>query len=137
MHSPSTDTTLTPTALRHFGLLTGAIFACLFGLLLPWLGERAIPVWPWVVMAAFCVPALLYPRILQPVYSIWMKIGHILGWINTRIILGLLFFLLLVPVGLLMRILRQGRIQEINRANGNSLRQPSHKRPDNHFKRLF
>lgn len=137
MNLPSTDMIQTPSQLRSFGLLTGGIFAALFGLLFPWLGERAMPLWPWIVMAVFWLPALLIPQVLQPVYALWMKIGHVLGWINTRIILGLLFFLLIVPIGWLMRLLRQGRIQQINNATGESLRQPSHTRPRKHFERLF
>lgn len=137
MNSPSIDMPQTPAQLRSFGLLTGSIFAVLFGLLFPWLSERSIPLWPWIVMVVFWLPALLLPRLLQPVYSLWMKIGHVLGWINTRIILGLLFFLLFVPLGLLMRVLRQGHIQQMNNSTEASLRQPSHPRPRKHFERLF
>lgn len=42
---------------------------------------------------------------LLPVYRRWMAIGHVLGWINTRIILGIMFYLLFLPVGLAMRLL--------------------------------
>lgn len=132
-----TKQTLSQAGLRHFGLLTGGIFAVLFGLLFPWLGERSTPVWPWILMGAFWILALLLPHVLQPVYAVWMKVGHVLGWINTRILLGVVYYLLIVPLGLLMRILKQGRIREMAAASGETLRQPSHPRSGNHFERLF
>ena len=44
------------------------------------------------------------PATLRPVYTTWMKIGHGIGWVNTRIILGILFYVLILPMGLVMRL---------------------------------
>lgn len=74
---------------------------------------------------------------LSRLYTIWMHIGEVMGWINSHIILGLLYYVLIVPMGLLMRILGLGRIREINTNKGLSLRQPSHNRTCKHFERLF
>lgn len=137
MNSHSTKTAMGKTGLRTFGLLTGGIFAGLFGLLFPWLGANSIPVWPWVVMGSFWLPALVAPQILQPVYTVWMKIGAILGWINTRIILGIVFFLVVVPIGLLMALMQRGHIREMASDSSTSLRQPSQPRPPSHVERLF
>lgn len=78
--------------LREFGLVTGAITLLLFGLLLPLLFNHGLPIWPWIVAAVLCVWALLLPASLLPLYRGWIAIGHLLGWINTRIILGILFY---------------------------------------------
>ncbi len=91
--------------LRNFGLVTGGITAGLFGLLLPWLLELKFPVWPWVIAIVLWCCALVYPRSLRPVYQGWMAIGNVLGWINTRIILGLVFYIVIMPIGLAMRLL--------------------------------
>ena len=91
--------------LRKFGLTTGAIVAGLFGLLLPWLFSAPLPLWPWYIALALWLPALTYPTALDPVYKAWMKFGSVLGFINTRIILGLFFFVILMPMGLVMRLL--------------------------------
>ena len=91
--------------LREFGLITGAIAAVLFGLLLPWLFDHKLPLWPWIVAGVLWAWALLLPASLQPVYRGWMAIGHVLGWINTRIILGIMFFIVFLPAGLIMRLL--------------------------------
>lgn len=90
--------------LREFGLVTGGIVAGLFGLVLPLLFRHSLPAWPWVVATILVSLALLSPRSLDGVYQIWMRIGLVLGFINTRIILGLIFYTLFVPMGWAMRV---------------------------------
>ncbi|HEB85676.1 MAG TPA: sxtJ [Gammaproteobacteria bacterium] len=91
--------------LRKFGLTTGAIVVVLFGLLLPWLFSRSYPYWPWVLAGILWVWALIAPATLKLVYGGWMKVGHVLGWINTRIILGLMFFTVFFAAGLILKAL--------------------------------
>ena len=91
--------------LRKFGLTTGAIIVLLFVLFFPWVFDaESLPMWPWVVAGILWVPALIMPGLLRPIYTTWMKIGHGLGWINTRIILGVLFYVMILPMGLIMRL---------------------------------
>ena len=91
--------------LRKFGLTTGAIIVVLFALFFPWVFDvEKMPLWPWIIAGTLWVPALLIPAVLRPVYTTWMKIGHGIGWVNTRIILGLLFYVLILPMGLIMRL---------------------------------
>lgn len=91
--------------LRKFGITTGAIIVVLFAIFFPWVFDAAaMPIWPWIVAGLLWVPALLVPNSLQPVYTTWMRIGHAIGWVNTRIILGLVFYILVLPMGLIMRL---------------------------------
>lgn len=92
------------SGLRKFGLMMAGVICVLFGLFFPWLLDRGIPHWPWILGAVFATPALLFPAALKPVYRGWMKVGHALGWFNTRLILGILFYLLVLPMGLIMRL---------------------------------
>lgn len=97
--------TLDDKGLRKFGLTTGAIIVVLFAAFFPWVFDAtSMPVWPWILAALLWVPALLIPAVLQPVYTTWMKIGHAIGWVNTRIILGILFYVMVLPMGLIMRL---------------------------------
>ena len=91
--------------LRKFGLVFGAIVASVFGLLLPWIFEFAWPLWPWIVIGISWLWSLVHPDSLYWVYLSWMKFGHVAGWVNTRIILGIMFFAVFFPVGLVMRLL--------------------------------
>jgi len=98
--------------LRKFGLVTGSIVAVLFGLFLPWLFNHALPLWPpWIIAGVLIVWALILPATLAPVYKGWMRIGMALGWFNTRLILGILFFLIFTPIGLIMRLLGHDPMQ--------------------------
>jgi len=90
---------------RKFGLTTGAIVVVLFGALLPWLFEFAYPLWPWIFLAVFALIALVFPLALQPVYYLWMRFGLVMNWINTRLILGLLFYGIFLPVGLFFKLI--------------------------------
>lgn len=110
--------------LRDFGLLTGVIFVALFGLLLPWLRGHGLPRWPWGVSATLWFLAILAPTLLRPVYQVWMRIGLVLGWINTRIILGIVFYGLLLPMGLIMRFSRDPMERKLD-GNEPTYRKPS------------
>jgi len=90
--------------LRDFGLLMGSLFIVFFGLLLPWLFNAIFPLWPWIVAGVLAMLALIVPIALKPVYQGWMFLALILAWINTRLILSLIFFLLITPMGLVMRL---------------------------------
>lgn len=86
---------------RQFGF----VFAAVFALAAFW------PLWPlhapklgWLAGAvAWLLTALLCPRLLAPLNKAWMALGHALGWVNARIILGIVFFVVVMPIGLLMR----------------------------------
>ncbi|MCG6868930.1 MAG: SxtJ family membrane protein [Gammaproteobacteria bacterium] len=102
---------LKPTAdkirLRQFGLIMGAMLVLFFGLLIPWIWDLGLPVWPWIAAAVFVGLGLAAPGALGPIYWVWMKIGDVVGWINQRLILGVLFFGIFLPMGLVMRSLRK------------------------------
>ena len=95
--------TLDRQGLRRFGLLTGAIIAVLFGLLLPWLRGHSFSQWALLIAAILAVWAIAAPSTLNPVYRVWMRIGLVLGFINTRITLGVIFYALMWPMGVMMR----------------------------------
>ena len=123
--------------LRKFGLTTGGIVAVLFGLLLPWLFDRALPLWPWIVFGILALLAVAVPNALGPVYRGWMKVGNVLGWINTRIILGLVFFVIVFPVGLLRRLFGSDPMRRKLDAQADSYRVPSTKQLPNKLERPF
>ena len=123
--------------LRRFGLTTGALIAALFGLLLPWLFHRPFHSWPWTVAIILSGWALLLPAGLGPVYRVWMAIGHGLGWINSRIILGIMFYVLILPIGFIMRLLGKDPMQRRFDQQAKSYRVPSKTPPKDHVERPF
>ena len=111
--------------LRRFGAVLAAAFSVVFCLLLPWLFSRPVPWWPLVVSGVLLALAAAAPAALAPVERVWLSIGHALGWINTRILLTLLFFVLVLPLGLLLRLLRKLPIARRFDARAASYRVPS------------
>ena len=123
--------------LRKFGLVFAGMFILIFGLLLPWIWDKSSPMWPWIVAAVFVAAALLVPMALGPVYRLWMKIGHVLGWINTRIILGVMFFLMFAPVALLLRLLGKDMLKQRLDTSATTYRIASEQLPRDRMERPY
>ena len=90
--------------LREFGLLIGFGFPILIGWLIPLLFEHHFRTWTlWIGVPGLLV-GLTAPRLLYYPYKGWMALGHVLGWINSHIILGLVFIFVLQPIAYIMRL---------------------------------
>jgi hypothetical protein len=123
--------------LRQFGFTIGVIVAVLFGGVLPWLFDRAFPLWPWIVAGVFLGWALILPKTLYPLYRAWIAIGHVLGWINTRIILGLIFYAMILPIGLIMRVFGRDPMRRRFNKSASSYRVQSTNQPKENLERPF
>lgn len=122
--------------LRSFGLLVGGVFA-LIGL---WPAVfRGTPLRLWALVGAGLLigPALVIPHILKSVYQVWMVLGHVLGWINTRIILSLIFYAVFTPAGVLMRLFKNDPMRRKPEPGAESYRVVRQPRPGSHMKRQF
>lgn len=101
--------TLTPQELRHFGFTLAGAIALVFGLILPWLFDNSFPLWPWYAAVILVLFAVLVPRSLAPVYAAWRPVALVIGFLNTRIILGAIFYLIIWPFGMALRV--AGKLQ--------------------------
>ena len=95
---------LTIKELREFGLLTGGIIAVLFGLILPLFHGHSLPIIPWVIAIILVGLAIFLPKSLDPIYRVWMKIGLYVGWLESRIVLSIVFFIILTPMAFIMKL---------------------------------
>jgi hypothetical protein len=98
---------ITTKELQEFGFTFGAVFASLFGLILPWVFDNVFPLWPWCVFVFTYSLATMYPLGLKIFYKLWIMFGGMMGWINNRFILGVIFLFLFMPFGLVMRLFRK------------------------------
>ena len=89
--------------LRNFAFLLAGMIAAVFGLLLPWIWSFEYPTWPWIAAIALAACGAVAPVLLALPYRWWMRFAEVLGWINNRIILSAVFFLLILPFGVLRR----------------------------------
>ena len=123
--------------LREFALTTGAIVAGLFGLFFPWLLARPFPRWPWVIFAVLAVWGLAAPATLRPVYRGWMRFGLALSKVTTPLIMGLVFFVVIAPMGLIMRALGKDYLRRRLQPGAQTYRVPSSKAGRENFERPF
>jgi hypothetical protein len=115
--------------LRTFGLVLGALFVAFFGML-PLLHHHWSPLWPWILAAVLWLFALIWPAALSWLHRGWTRLGLALGWVNTRVILTILFAISVVPVGLLMRLFGRDRMARKLDPGSASYRVPSRQRAD-------
>ena len=90
--------------LREFGLLIGFGFPILIGWLLPSLFGHQFRTWTLSIGVPGLLIGLTAPRLLHYPYKGWMLLGNVLGWINSHIILGLVFIFVLQPIAYIMRL---------------------------------
>lgn len=122
--------------LRNFGLMVGGIL-CVIGIWPVVRYGEAIRLWA-ILPGALLIPlGLTAPTLLGPIFKIWMKIGHVMGWINTRLILGVLYFGLITPMGVVMRMFGWDSMSRALRQDAESYRVVRQPRPRNHMTRQF
>ena len=90
--------------LREFGFLIGFTFPILIGWLLPAIGGQSFKIWTLWVSFPSVILAIIKPFLLFYPYKAWIKIGNILGWLNSNLILGLVFLIVLIPISMVMKI---------------------------------
>jgi predicted membrane protein len=97
--------------LREFGLVTAAIVVVLFGGLLPWLFGFNFPTWPWIFAAILGLWALVAPNSLNQPYRLWMRFGMLIGAVMNRVVLAAVFFIVVMPMGVVMRLFGKDPMQ--------------------------
>ena len=98
------------TEVRKFGLMFAAICAAVAA----YQAYKGSSLWPWFGGggAFFLVTGLFMEPVLRPVHAGWMKFAYVLGWINTRLLLGIFFYLVLTPVALVLRLAGKDLLQQ-------------------------
>ena len=99
-----------PGEFRKFGKTMG-IFLILSGFFSSFFApDFAIPM--LLIGGLILLLGLIYPAALRPVFILWMSFATSLGFIMTRIILGLIFFLIFSPIGLVFRLIKKDHLDE-------------------------
>lgn len=89
--------------LRKFGITIGIAFLVISSLFFIQ-HKHSGGMYSLVVSCAFFITGFILPALLKPIYIVWMRLAFILGWINIRVILIVMFYLIFTPVSLLMRL---------------------------------
>ncbi|GKS58891.1 hypothetical protein YTPLAS18_24180 [Nitrospira sp.] len=127
---------VTKKTLREFGLLIAGV-ALVYALWpLVFRGE-AVREWAAGIAALFGLTGLAAPSALKYPYRGWMMVGHALGWFNTRVLLGLLYYGLVVPMGLAMKMMGKDPMRRSLVPGMQSYRVERTPRPASHMKNMF
>lgn len=88
---------------RSFGLVLAGGFTVV-ALIPLWHGGN-VRIWAIIIAVAFLVPGIFFPHVLRPLNLLWFKFGLLLGKIVAPIVISLVFFVIVTPMALLMRLI--------------------------------
>ena len=88
---------------RSFGLVFFIFFLIIA--IYPIINDENLRVWSLIISFVFLILGLINSKILTPLNRIWFKFGLLLGRIVSPVIMGIIFFLVVTPIGLIMRII--------------------------------
>ena len=90
---------------KSFGILFFVAFLIIS--LWPLLKGNDLRIWSLIISILFLILGLLKSKFLTPLKRIWIKFGELLGKIISPIVLAIVFFIVVTPIGLFMKILRK------------------------------
>lgn len=100
---------LSSSNLKKFGITMGIAFLVI--VLLIFLKHKHANL-PFLFLSlGFFISAVVSPVILKPVYIIWMRLAFILSWVNTRLLLALIFYLVFTPIALILKLFRKDMLE--------------------------
>ena len=88
---------------RSFGIVFFIVFLLIS--IYPLINNESIRIWSLVVSLIFLVLGIINSNLLLPLNKLWFKFGIFIGKIISPIIMGIIFFLVVTPIGLIMRLL--------------------------------
>lgn len=122
--------------LRNFGLLVGGVLSAI-GFWPMLFQEAAVRQWAVVVGGFLVACGSLLPQVLAPLHKGWMWVGHMLGWINTRILLGIVFYGIVTPTGIVIRLIGKDTMRQGFLETSSTYRMIKQPRPRSHMRRQF
>jgi hypothetical protein len=93
--------------IRQFSVAMGVLLAILASINF-WRHGQDGHAWPYLygVGGAFAAIGLAFPVVVRPIFRGWMKLAGVLAWLNTRLLLSIVYFLVFTPFGLVTRLFR-------------------------------
>ena len=91
-------------SLRQFALIFSAIVVAVFGIAIPLLTRSGFVWIPWAIGGIFVLWGLSAPATVRPFYRLWMRFGMLMSAVVNRVVLGIVFYLILLPFGLVFRV---------------------------------
>ena len=99
------DKRINKKQLIEFGLVIGFGFPIIIGWFLPTIFGHPFRLWTLGISFLSIFSLLCKPTLLRYPYIFWMTLGHILGWLNSRILLSIIFIFMVMPISIIMKTL--------------------------------
>jgi hypothetical protein len=128
--------TIDNAQLRGFGFIVAGGFTVI-ALWPVVLRAEAPRMWALVPALVLFLMALVVPPALRPFYRAWMTVGEALGWVNSRIILGVIYYGLIVPIGAVRRTSGHDPMRRAFDPDAATYRTRREKRPASHMMRQY
>lgn len=90
---------------RNFGIVFFLVFLLIA--LYPIINNQDIRIWALIIASIFFILGVLNSNLLKPLNKVWFKFGLLLGKFIAPIIMSIIFFLVVTPIGLIMRLLKK------------------------------
>ena len=90
---------------KSFGVVFFIVFLIIG--IYPLLSQNEVRLWSLIISIIFLILGLLNSKLLTPLNKIWFKFGILLGKIVSPLVMGIIFFFVVTPIGILMRILKK------------------------------
>ena len=129
--------TVSPGDLRRFALILATLIAGIFGLLIPWWRAQTIWILPIALALAVLVLSWVSPAATGWLYRGWMRFGMVMGTIVNHVVLGVLFYVIIAPVGLFQRLIGRDILNRKWNSDCDSYRKISQPRSPDHMMRPF
>jgi len=121
---------------RSFGISVGIVL-CAIALLLAWRGRIGRAEVTGGIGAVLLLLGVTYPPLLKYPSAVWWKFSRALGYVNARVLLSIVFFLVLTPVGLLWRLTGKDPLTRSRRRWNGWTAYPARYKDAKHFNRMF
>lgn len=88
---------------KSFGILFFIVFLIIA--IWPVLSSEVVRIWAAVISVVFLILGIINSKILTPLKKGWIKLGEILGRVIAPIVMGFIYFIIITPIGILMRLI--------------------------------
>jgi hypothetical protein len=124
--------------LNWFGLIFLAFFALIGTVVWFKFGRRDMARWIWVAAGVVAVLYYAIPPIRRSLYLAWMYAAYPIGWVLSHLVLGIVYYLVFTPIGLIMRLVRHDPMQRKFRGTGDSYwkEHDPHQKPERYFRQF-
>jgi hypothetical protein len=120
---------------RGFGVSVGTVLIAIAAYQL-WRGRVAVAEMLGATGAALVLLGLMWPRLLRGASAMWWRLSHALAYFNTRVLLTIIFIVLLVPLGIIWRVIGRDPLAR-RRGSAGWTPYPARYRNREHYRRMY